>query len=155
MDERAKEAARKAFARMSVLARGPIVGSRHVYAALYAGNLRRWHGDEVMASWMTAIGLAGAVAANLGALLIIVRAVYSPDPAPLFPDWVGYGLTGLIFWWSYVTFVHDGQYRQTISAFERLAPHQRRWIAIFGWTYLVLSYVGVVALAFSLDFAAK
>jgi hypothetical protein len=37
----------------------------HLYSALYEWNLKRWSGDDYMASFMTAAGLAGAVGMNI------------------------------------------------------------------------------------------
>ena len=59
---------------------------QHNYSALFEWNLKRWHGDDDMAAWMTATGLMGATGINVVSASLVVGGLGVTLPPP--PKWV-------------------------------------------------------------------
>lgn len=107
-----------------------------VYSALYEWNMRRWHGDDYMASWMTACGLAGAVCMNLVLAGGIAVALHGP-----LPPWPALALGAVIFLGNYAAFIWNDRYQEVVERFQRRPAQVQRRITVLGWVYIVVSFM--------------
>lgn len=125
-----------------------------VYAALYDFSLRRWHGDEAMASWFTACALYGAV--SLGAVLVgTIVAVSLGLPRPIVTaEWIGDALAvamlGGIGLAHYLAFIRNRRYRSVLQRFHSRSEREQRWLAVAAWAGLLLCYGGGVVFGFTM-----
>ena len=113
------------------------------YAALYQFVLRRWHGDDDTASWMTALGLAGAVCMNVALAVGVLVARYGPVPY-----WAGRRLQAPIVMMTillvnYVAFIRGNRYQTLVQRFGSGERDRRVRITVLAWVYVIVSYVSV------------
>jgi hypothetical protein len=119
------------------------------YAALYQSNVRRWGGDEDMASWMTACALAGAVCANLVLAVAITVAFQGPLPtrqARLLVAALVAAVFVAVSASNYVAFIRHDRYREVVLRFQHRPSVERRRIAVLSWTYVTASYLAPLLL---------
>lgn len=121
------------------------------FAGLYGFVLTRWRGDDYMASWGTAVGLAGAVMMNALLILTILGAWYGFDTAVASVlRWAAIAGIGGLFLVTYMVFIRNDRYQGVIRQFEMVPRAERRRIVIIAWMYVVLSYGAPVVAIFSL-----
>jgi hypothetical protein len=114
---------------------------QHIYAALYGWNLERWHGDDYMASFLTACALSGAVGMNgvLGIGLYV--AVYGPlEPVPVIGDSIFLIGGGALLLLHYLAFVRQERYKDLLQRFRTKAHAEQQRVKTLAWTYLGASY---------------
>jgi Ca2+/Na+ antiporter len=121
---------------------------RDIYASLYRWSLKRWHGDEYMASVLTAVVLAGAIVSNCGLVLGVL--VLLTGPLPWWPDIVSIVFVALIVLPHLWAFVRNDRYREVLRRFERRPQEERRRITILAWVYLIMSYLIPLIFFFSM-----
>ncbi len=124
---------------------------KDTYSALYEWNLRRWHGDEYTASWLTVFGLTGAVMMNIVVAGGAVVAVYGPDVfAPLQPKLVWPILIAIGFSVNYTTFIRRDRYKDLVQQLRNRGEAERRRVKALAWGYVIASYGLPVVFFFSL-----
>lgn len=111
---------------------------KNVYSALYEWTLSRWHGDDYMASWMTAVGLAGALAMNT--VLGIMLYVATRGPLSTVPRWSFYLIPLTYFLINYGVFVRHDRYAEVVRRFRARPSGERRRVTILAWAYVIASY---------------
>jgi hypothetical protein len=120
----------------------------HVYSAGYKWQLKRWAGDDEMASRMTAIALAGALSANC-ALAVLIFVLFH-GPLPLEGQyWPAVLPVGGAFLLNYMAFVRADRYRKVVQRFDRRSSQARRRATILAWVYILFSYLAPGVFAFT------
>lgn len=122
-----------------------------VFAALYTSNLKLWHGDDYMASFLTAVGLCGAVGMNVLLLVGIVTAVWNVRLGG--PPWAYMLVPFALLVLGYLLFVHSRRFEKHTQEFEARSLVVQRRVRVTAWTYVALSYS--LPIFFALFMAAK
>ena len=99
-----------------------------IYAALYSFSLKRWRGDEEMASFFTACTLAGATIMNVALCAGIVVAVRGPFTGLLSKGMI-LAASAAIFVVSYLLFIHNDRHRQVLVAYTSRPSSKQRDVA--------------------------
>jgi hypothetical protein len=116
-----------------------------LFAALYKSTLRRWNGDAETASFMTAVGLGGAILLNIGLGIGVIVAIRGPfAPAP---KWMFYVPALALILLCQLAFVRHGRFRRLLARFEQRSDADQRRLQWGAWTYIVASYVLPLAFA--------
>jgi len=120
---------------------------KNIFAALFEWNVRRWHGDDDMAAWMTAIGLGGALVLN-AILVFIMPVVIVYGPLQQVPDAILFIIPVTFLALSYNMFLRRNRYVEIVGRFRGLPDSKRRRFPIVAWAYLTasLGLPGVVLL---------
>ncbi len=123
-----------------------------IYAALYSWSLRRWHGNDYMASFLTASSLSGAQGMNFIALAILSSFLVGRDAfRAIFPSYTGLVVICAILLTNYLVFVRRRRYDILFKRFQRYPMERRRSIAKVAWIYAVTSMIAPILLAFFLE----
>ncbi len=120
----------------------------HIYSALCEWNLKRWNGDDYMASWMTACGLAGALTMNTALAFGVLAAVYGPLPSV--PKWIFFSIPIGYILLNYKAFVQHDRYVAIVRRFLDRPDAERRRITVLAWVYVLASYGMPIVFAFSM-----
>ena len=126
-------------------------GYEQIYAALYGPTLKRWTNDDYMASFMTAMGLAGAIAMNVA--LVIGAFANRFGPMPQLSRWLFFIIPGAIIVLNWYVFLREDRSAEVVRQFAKRSAADRHRIAVFAWTYVIASYV--TPLVFALVMAGK
>src|SRR5688572_21640871 len=112
-----------------------------MYSALYHVILKSWHGDDYMASFMSACALGGAAGLNIGLGIGVVRAMYFADAAhPIIPTWIVTIVFLLVAYGLYAAFLRGDRYQQVVRRFQCKPASSRRRIAVITWIYVAASF---------------
>lgn len=119
------------------------------YAALFEWNIRRWGGDEYMASFLTACGLGGAMIFNVVVVSGAVAAWLGPQALAL---GVTYGLFLIIAGISYARFVRQNRYIQLAQDFRGRPRAEQKRLTKAAWVYVIPSYLAPLGFALIMNF---
>jgi hypothetical protein len=117
-----------------------------IYAALYEWNLKQWSGDDYVASFLTAAGLAGAVGMNIVLAIMVIR--IAAGPLPPAPKWLFFLIPITLIMLHYNAFVRHDRYASMVRRFRTRPDAERRRVAAIAWTYVVASFGLPMAFAF-------
>src|SRR5687767_7837738 len=93
----------------------------NIYCALYPFTLKRWNGDEYLASFMTTCALGGALGLHVVLLMGIIVSLEGPGALDfLAPKIVFLTVVLLITLGGYAAFVRNDRYRQLTVKFDSI-----------------------------------
>jgi hypothetical protein len=114
---------------------------KDIYSALYEWNLKRWSGDDYMASFMTAAGLTGALMMNTALAVGALVAAYGPNALAAFRSiWVSVTLFGILSLVNYIAFLRHDQYKYVVQRFRAKPAAAQRRVKAVAWAYVIASY---------------
>lgn len=109
-----------------------------LYAAVFEFVVKKWNGDEEMASLATALSLGGALVSN-ALLAVILYGTFSGAP-PELPRPILFMVPIALLSLNYFLFIREHRYLEIVQRFVGRPSNERRRFKIIAWSYVLASY---------------